>query len=184
MKLPRIVCLITFTSFLLSASAEPITSPYAGQEGRDIKSMSSEDVDAYLAGKGMGLAKTAELNGYAGPAHVLELASQLSLTPEQRTRTEALFTAMVSTASSLGRELIEEERKLDQLFANKTINPDLLNNALSRIGSLQAKVRGAHLEAHLAQVAILTLEQNVRYTKLRGYDSPETHGIHGGRHKH
>jgi Spy/CpxP family protein refolding chaperone len=184
MKLQHIVCLVVLASFSLNASAEPPTSPYAGQEARDIKSMSSEDVGAYLAGKGMGFAKTAELNGYAGPAHVLELASQLSLTPEQRTRTEALFTAMVSKASSLGRELIEEERKLDQLFANKTVNPDSLNNALNRIGSLQAKVRGAHLEAHLAQVAILTPEQNVRYTKLRGYGSSETHGSHGGQHKH
>jgi Spy/CpxP family protein refolding chaperone len=90
---------------------------YAGQEARNIKSLSPEEIDAYLAGKGMGLAKAAELNGYAGPSHVLELASQLELTPEQRAETEALFASMQKEASELGRSLVEEERKLSQVLS-------------------------------------------------------------------
>ncbi len=83
---------------------EPVAqSPYAGQESRAIKALSAEDVDAYLSGKGVGLAKAAELNGYPGPAHVLELSSQLSLTPEQLTRTEALFASMQAKATELAR---------------------------------------------------------------------------------
>ena len=42
-------------------------SPYAGQESREIKSLSPAEVDGYLAGAGMGFAKAAELNGYPGP---------------------------------------------------------------------------------------------------------------------
>ncbi len=34
----------------------------------------------------MGLALAAELNGYPGPAHVIELADSLELTEAQRTR--------------------------------------------------------------------------------------------------
>ena len=41
----------------------------------DIKSLSQDDQSALLAGRGMGLARPAELNGYPGPAHVLELAA-------------------------------------------------------------------------------------------------------------
>ncbi len=57
-------------------------SPYAGEQSRSIKSLSKEDVADYIDGKGMGFAKAAELNGYPGPKHVLELAEQLALLSE------------------------------------------------------------------------------------------------------
>jgi Spy/CpxP family protein refolding chaperone len=182
MKLHAIACLIA--SFHFASVALVAASPYAGQEARDIKSLSPDDVNAYLSGKGMGLAKAAELNGYAGPSHVLELAPQLALTPEQRAKTEALFASMEAKATLLGQALVEEERKLDRLFATKAITPELLSISLVEIGSLQAKVRGAHLEAHLAQVEILTPEQNARYAQLRGYEGSGTHSGHDGQHKH
>lgn len=169
MKTASLVCAITCLNFASAAPAEAPASPYAGQEVRDIKSLSSEDVEAYLSGRGMGLAKAAELNGYAGPRHVLELASELELTREQRAQTEALYEAMLSKASTLGRALVEKERELDRLFATRSMDAAQLAETLDDIGSLQARVRGAHLEAHLAQVEILTAEQNARYARLRGY---------------
>ena len=184
MKLPFVALFVALAPLAISISAAPPASPYVGQEVRDIKSLSPEDINAYLSGKGMGLAKTAELNGYAGPSHVLELASQLTLTPEQRARTEALFASMASKATSLGRALVEEERKLDRLFATRAVTAELLASSLNEIGSLQAKVRGAHLEAHLAQVEILTSEQNARYAQLRGYGGAGAHTGHSGQHKH
>ncbi|HEY2929603.1 Spy/CpxP family protein refolding chaperone [Piscinibacter sp.] len=184
MKRHIVTCVLALAPFAVAVSAAPQVSAYAGQEVREIKSLSPEDVNAYLSGKGMGLAKAAELNGYAGPAHVLELATQLTLTPEQRTQTEALFAAMESKATSLGRELVEAERKLDRLFATKAVTPELLASSLNEIGSLQAKVRGAHLEAHLAQARILTPEQNARYAQLRGYGGSDANPGHGGQHKH
>ena len=59
------------------------TSPYAGQQSREVKSLSAQDIDDLLNGRGMALAKAGELNGYPGPLHVLELASELRLTDEQ-----------------------------------------------------------------------------------------------------
>lgn len=184
MKHRILVCLVVLAPFSIGISAAQLVSPYVGQEVREIKALSPEDVSAYLAGKGMGLAKAAELNGFAGPAHVLELAEQLALTAEQRSRTEAVFAAMESQAKSLGHALVEEERKLDNLFATKAVTPESLNHSLSKIGSLQAKVRAAHLEAHLAQVEILTAEQNARYAQLRGYARAGTDTGHGGQHNH
>lgn len=174
-----LVCAIVCLGCASAALAEEPTSPYAGQEGRDIKSLSPEDVDAYLSGKGAGLAKAAELNGYAGPRHVLELASELELTPPQRAQTEALYGAMLSKATALGRALVEKERELDWLFATRAIDADQLARSLADIGALQAGVRGAHLEAHLAQVEILSAEQNARYARLRGYGSAVEHAGHG-----
>src|SRR6266540_3233648 len=42
------------------------TSPYAGQQTREIKSLSAQDIDDLLNARGMALAKAAELNGYPG----------------------------------------------------------------------------------------------------------------------
>jgi Spy/CpxP family protein refolding chaperone len=161
-------------------------SPYAGEESRAIKALSSDEVQSYLAGKGMGFAKAAELNGYPGPSHVLELADALPLTTEQRARTEALFKTMQAQASALGRELVEEERTLDRAFAGKTVSAGLLQEALLRIGVLQARIRQAHLDAHLAQLAILTPAQISRYESLRGYRqgaNPARPG-HEAQHQH
>jgi Spy/CpxP family protein refolding chaperone len=166
--------------------ADSPPSPYAGQERRQIKALSAEEVSSYLAGKGMGLAKTAELNGYPGPLHVLELAEQLKLSAEQKIKTQDLYNAMQAKAVEAGRALIDAEQRLDRLFAGKAINPDLLDSSLKEIGALQARVRGVHLEAHLQQAGILNAEQVARYNALRGYDKAQsgTSPHHGHGHKH
>ena len=154
-------------------------SPYTGQEMRDIKSLSRAEVEGYLAGSGMGFAKAAELNGYPGPRHVLELADELELTESQRDETQALFDAMKETASDLGARLVAEERILDQLFETGTLDAEQLSAALDRIGDLRTAIRRTHLEAHLRQTRILSEEQVRRYVRLRGY-----HGHHGKKHGH
>lgn len=176
---------ISFAVLITSSYAADTdkANPYSGQESREIKALAAEDVESYLAGKGMGLAKAAELNGYPGPSHVLSLAGELGLSPEQKQRTEALFNAMEAKAKEIGRSLVDEERRLDELFASRSITPESLARSLKRIGELQAQVRQAHLESHLAQIEILTPEQVASYMKLRGYgDMTKTHG-HSG-HKH
>src|SRR5687768_8630587 len=101
----RLLIAVTAVVFTASSNATQM-SPYAGQEQREIKSLSQQEMNDYLAGKGMGLAKAAELNGYPGPLHVLELADRLKLTAEQRKRTEALFSDMKSKAVAAGQALI------------------------------------------------------------------------------
>jgi Spy/CpxP family protein refolding chaperone len=169
---------IAATVISLIASNVLAASPYAGEEGREIKALSAEDVNAYVTGQGMGFAKAAELNGYAGPKHVLDLASELELTVEQRTRTQALFASMQTKAVALGRQLVDEERKLDGLFASSSITQNSLQESVTRIGALQADVRATHLDAHLEQAKILTPEQRAHYLRLRGYHAPGAHHAH------
>jgi Spy/CpxP family protein refolding chaperone len=171
-------CLMALMSNVVWADS---TSPYIGQETRDIKALAPEDVDAYLSGKGMGLAKAAELNGYPGPAHVLAMSDELQLSPSQKQRTEALFSAMEAKAIALGHALIAQERELDEQFASKRITQESLAALLRGIGELQAQVRGAHLQAHLAQLAILTPSQVAKYQELRGYTGANEHQ---GNHLH
>lgn len=160
-----------------AAVAQP--APYAGQERREIKALSPEEIQDYLAGKGMGLAKAAELNRYPGPAHVLELAEQLRLDAQQKIRSEAIFKTMQAEAMRQGKALVEKERELDRLFAGGGVTSEDLRAALEEIGRLQAEVRRTHLQAHIEQRKILTEQQVARYEELRGYTS------HAGRaHQH
>lgn len=179
----KLIIAIALALPAIAQAASP--SPYAGQESRQIKALSPSEQADLLAGRGMGLAKAAELNGYPGPAHVLELSSQLGLSAEQLTATRALFASMERNAKEMGLELVVAERSLDALFASKQITPTQLEQALAEIGALQAKLRAAHLEAHLEQAHILSAQQNTSYAKLRGYSQgsePDEDHEHG--HKH
>jgi hypothetical protein len=155
-------------------------SPYSGQESREIKALSKEEVDGYLSGDGMGFAKAGELNHYPGPKHVLDLAEQLNLSDVQRTTTQSIFDRMKSNAVSLGKQLVEREQLLDSGFADGTISNDELERLLTEISALQGKIRAVHLEAHLAEKRLLTPDQISRYDRLRGYHQPSDHDQHSG----
>lgn len=157
-------------------------SPHAGQETRAIKALAADEVAGYLTGKGMGMAKAAELNGYPGPMHVLELADELELTTAQRERSRAVFESMRTKAKQLGRALVDAERELDEAFARRTIAADALSCLLARVGELQAALRGAHLAAHLEQTELLTSAQIERYAQLRGYDAARPYRPHAPSH--
>lgn len=158
-------------------AAEP-GSPYAGQEKREIKALSDEEIQGYLAGSGMGFAKAAELHHYPGPRHVLDLAEALQLSDAQRQQTQALFDGMQTEAVRLGTQLLDRERHLEALFASGTIAEASLEQVVADIATTQGHLRSVHLRAHLAQRQILTPEQLHRYDTLRGYDAPSPHRAH------
>jgi Spy/CpxP family protein refolding chaperone len=159
--------------FLLLLAAAPAlaqtATPYAGLQTRDIRALSPEQVDDLLNGRGMGLALSAELNGWPGPQHVLELADRLNLTPEQRRETEALRTAHRAAAARIGQDIVEAERALDRAFRERSITPARLAELTERIGALQATLRAEHLATHIRQTALLSAAQVARYDVLRGY---------------
>src|SRR5581483_424112 len=101
------------------------------------------------AGRGMGLALAAELNGYPGPIHVLELADQLQLTDPQRQRMRELTEQMKAEAVPVGEKLIERERALNEAFASQNVTPASLADLTARIGETQGTLRAVHLKYHL-----------------------------------
>ena len=179
----RIPMWLAVAALPLAALAQP--SPYAGQEARAIKSLSDAEVKDLLSGQGMGLAKAAELNGYPGPAHVLEHAQALGLSPHQRHATEALMQRHKERARQLGRELVDAERRLDEAFARRTIDAGALAALTADIGARQARLRQEHLHTHLEQTALLDEAQVRRYNELRGYTgAAQTHQGGHGQHPH
>jgi Spy/CpxP family protein refolding chaperone len=144
-------------------------SPYSDMTERDIKALSDEQISDLRAGRGMSLALPAELNGYPGPRHALDLAEALELTPAQRAHVQALFGEMQREAAALGSRIIESERALDRSFATRTVTEEKLNAALAEIATQQGKLRAAHLKYHLRTRDLLTETQVTRYDELRGY---------------
>ena len=157
---------------LPTLAAEMPVTPYAGQQARQVKALSDEDIAALRKGEGMGMANVAELNGYPGPAHVLGLATQLGLTPDQLQQVTAIFERMSAAAKPLGGELIAREQALDQLFVTGEITPDRLAIETAAIGELNGRLRSVHLVAHLETRALLHPDQIALYQHLRGYADP------------
>lgn len=157
----------------VGADPHPQPSPYANQPSSDVKALTVDEQAALLDGKGIGFAKAAELNGYPGPMHVLELATQLELTPEQLASTRTLFERMRAAARADGAALVEAERELDRLYASRTATTRNVETQLARIESLRTRLRGIHLGAHLEQAALLSRHQVMRYAQLRGYGAHE-----------
>lgn len=177
---------LALAALLSAAAAQADTpQPYAGEQQRAIKALSAAEIGDLAAGRGMGLARAAELNSYPGPMHVLELADRLALTPDQRTATQDLFARMNADARRVGAAILAAEQELDRDFATRRIDDAALQAKLAEIGALNGELRFIHLRTHLAQAAILTPEQIRRYDALRGYagtGSAPAPG-HGG-HKH
>jgi Spy/CpxP family protein refolding chaperone len=159
---------IAVTAEQATAQMQPGQS-YAGLQTREIKALSREEMADLTAGRGMGLALAAELNGYPGPRHVLDLADQLGLSDEQRTYIQQLFDSMKSEAMPIGQKLIATERDLNRAFVERTITPEQLKAATAAIAEIQGKLRDTHLKYHLATAALLSPDQIRHYAELRGY---------------
>jgi len=154
-------------------------SPYADQEKSGIAALDADELRGLLEGEGMGLARAAELNGYPGPKHVLELAEQLELTAEQHTAVDEVHLRMLEAARSLGGQVVEAERVLNRRFEHAHIDAETVAGLTEQIGVLMGRLRAAHRVAHLETRALLSDEQTARYDTLRGYDTEE-----GGDHDH
>src|SRR6266404_8132926 len=162
---------ISAALLLISAAAANAQTPYAGMQTRSIKALSAAQVADLGAGRGMGLALAAELNGYPGPSHVLELADKLELSTDQHAGMQRLFDSMKAEAMPLGSKLIEQEAELDRQFASRTVTPESLKVSTAAVAATQGMLREIHLKYHLSTGSILTPAQMTKYAELRGYGS-------------
>jgi Spy/CpxP family protein refolding chaperone len=176
------VLIVAIVAMLLTgvvlSDTHSAASPYAGLERRSVKALSPEEVADLQAGRGMGLAKVAELNHYPGPKHVLELAEPLALTGEQTQKVKQVHTAMEQEAQRLGKQLLAKETELEKLFAERRADETQARALMVAIGQLQGELRFAHVNAHLATGRLLSPAQLASYDRLRGYtaaDRPANH---------
>lgn len=170
-------------SVAASAAAQPpLPSPYREQLASAIRGLSEGEIEELREGRGMGLARAAELHGYPGPRHVLDAveAGQLHLNPEQLRTVRQLFERMSGEARRLGGAILTEEQALEAAFRTGAIEEGALRARVGRIAALRGELRAVHLRAHLEARALLTDQQIERYRQLRGYTREGDR--HPGRH--
>lgn len=150
-------------------------APYAGLETRDIKGLSEEDVKELQRGGGWGLALPAELNGLPGPAHLLELQTELELSAEQVRTITAIYEEMRVAAMAAGERFIAAEAAISDAFAGPDLSEETLHSLLADAAEARTELRFIHLSRHMSTPEILSDRQIERYNILRGYaDDPCT----------
>ena len=170
-------------TIVASVSVFAETAPYAGQDQRSIATLSGADIDALLAGQGWGFALAAELNGYPGPLHVLELAKELELTDQQRAEVQSIYDDMNKRARALGADYVRAEAELSDAFNSGNLDEVDLETLVARSARIEAELRSVHLAAHLEIKPLMSRHQVVLYNNARGYDSVGTSHGHDG-HSH
>ncbi|MGL5116423.1 MAG: Spy/CpxP family protein refolding chaperone [Beijerinckiaceae bacterium] len=154
---------------IITPPVQTAPSPYVGFETRDVKTLSAERMEALKRGEGLGYALAAELNGYPGPRHVLDIGDQLELTPEQRQRSSVIYDRMRRDAIAAGEALIAAEAHLSRLFEMRHATYPRIEAQTAVAAAQEARLRAVHLNAHLAMMEILTQAQVESYNRLRGY---------------
>lgn len=188
------IALYFLAIFVLGVSAQADeakhshTSEYAGEEKRSIKGLSSDDIAELRRGGGWGLAKTAELNGVPGPAHLLEMKNQIPLSDDQILAIDEIYKQMKTQAILQGERLIALEGELERLFRSGSVTQDGLRSSLNRIAEARTQLRFTHLATHLKTSDILTRAQIGKYNELRGYSNPSLYADvpagHGAEMRH
>jgi hypothetical protein len=162
--------------------AGPVRADNASSPSQDqvIRGLTDQEVSGLRQGLGMGRARAAELNGYPGPRHVLDLAraGQLSLTPEQARTAQHLFDGMAREAQRLGDLILREERSLEAEFRSGRIGEADLYARARRIAALEGELRAVHLRAHIEMRAALSAPEVQRYDVLRGNRPAPEHPPH------
>lgn len=183
----RLVLFLGFSVFAFAAAAQHHSqhqgahaSPYAGQERREIKSLSNEDIAELERGGGWGLAKAAELNGVPGPAHLLEMRKEIGLNADQVAKLEVIFKEMQQKAIIEGKRLIEREKALENAFRAGPVSDETLRKLLADVEASRSALRYVHLAAHLTSPLLLTADQIRLYNKLRGYDGDPCASVPAG----
>jgi hypothetical protein len=162
---------------LALAAGLAVLGPGGGRPGRaaaetaGIRGLAPGEIEDLREGRGMALARAADVNGYPGPRHVLDAADagQLALAPAQRAAVEGLFAAMAAETRALGARILAEEQALEAALRDGRLDEAGLGAQVARIGALRAELRTVHLRTHLRTRAVLTDHQVARYQALRGH---------------
>jgi len=155
-----------------TATEEPAGTPSPYAAGFDaaarIRSLGPEEIADIERGAGARFALPEEVNGVPGPRHVLDLAAELSLTPEQTAAVQAVADEMLAAVIPAGRAYLDAILALEADFRAGTLTEANLPARVIDVGRLEGELAASHLTAHLRTATLLTSAQIAEYTRLRG----------------
>jgi Spy/CpxP family protein refolding chaperone len=124
--------------------------------------------------EGAGMGSYADLNGYPGPKHVLDMQDSLNLSEEQLKDVQSIFDAMKESTRSTGEAIIAREVELESLFRSGKATREVVKRVSKEIGALRGELRAAHLVAHIQAKQVLTKDQIATYDSLRDKERHST----------
>jgi len=133
------------------------------------------DREPLLNGEGNGMAAYAEMNGYPGPKHVLDLADKLGLTARQKHDVREIYDEMNTRARALGKMIVKIEEELHYAFSSGMVGAESVEDDAESIGKMRGSLRGVHLTAHLKTKGLLTPKQIEQYVALRREQKSPSH---------
>jgi Spy/CpxP family protein refolding chaperone len=125
------------------------------------------DRDVLEKGEGGGMGMLAEMYGYPGPKHLLDIHDSLRMGPGQVQRIANLYDEMRAAAAGKGQMIIVKEEELEDLFGSGRADEPTVRKLASEIGRMRGDLRAVHLTAHLKAWGLLTEEQRTRYKAIR-----------------
>jgi hypothetical protein len=166
MKYLLLILLFLSTSALKAQDASGINP----EDSSPIKGMAMKDFEAFRDGKPMNFTRVAELHHYPAPATVLRFTRELKLSQNQVIQVKDINAYLQRKVLEMGRIILEEEKKLDDLFISGKVESGSLIYRTQQYGLYQGELRNAHLQAHLKTRAVLTKDQVKKYDHLCGYN--------------
>lgn len=157
----KLLFVIICTSFTFSTFAQVDSA-----KSSPIKYLSSYQYAAYKTGDAIDMGLIAEVNGYPSPVKALALSNKLQLSTVQKNQLQALINELKRKTKEMGGFILDQEAKLNALFANEKINEGSLIYFTNKIGALQGELRNAHLKAHFQTKKILNQTQIKNYKDL------------------
>jgi hypothetical protein len=139
----------------------------------DLKGLTKEEIRGWREGRAMTQARVAEKNHYPAPYFALKMVSELALFEDQIAPMRAIHDTLHRRTMQLGRQLLDEETKLELYFEDQEKDPPKLAAIVRESARLRGEIRLMHLEADIETRKILSQDQLVKYEALRGFDPAE-----------
>jgi hypothetical protein len=159
--------LFAFTLMFLSCAVNAQSVPDTIKHS-PIRTLTYAQYQAYLKGEaGDDLAFVATVHHYPMPEKVLRFKKELELSAEQISKLTDINTHMHKLRLQIGGSIIENEKTLDLMFAQNTVDNGNLIFYTNRHGLYQGELRNAILQACMATRKTLTPEQMNKFDTLQ-----------------
>jgi hypothetical protein len=133
-----------------------------------VRNLTYDQYQGYLKGTyGDDMAYVAEVHHYPLPEKVLKFKKELDLSPEQVKKLTDINTHLHKLRVQIGGSIIENEKTLDLMFAQNTIDDGTLIYYTNRHGLYQGELRNAMLQACMATKKAITPEQMKLFDTLQ-----------------
>lgn len=171
-----LICLVVLSS---ACGRSTSTGQAEGRSGGDaghaghvhggaIRSLPGRDIVALAGGEGGGLAKIADLNGYPGPRHVLDMDAHLNLTTRQREQLRQVMSTMEADAKEVATRYLSALAQLEEDTRQGSLSGDQFLKRYRAVEALRTELGAVHLITHFKTKDLLTPAQVATYYKPQG----------------